>query len=154
VSDGCQEDNIIIRVATGDDFEFSFEVKKAAFGEYIEATFGWDDDEQRRVHERRFAEQEFRIVEYRGLDVGVMAIATEPDSFVINQLFLLPEYQSRGIGARCLQLAVEEAASKNLPLIRLKCRKNNLRALSFYERESFTRYGENETHFFFEKLAK
>lgn len=42
--------NVTLRKATADDSEFVFLVKKAALGEYIEQTWGWDEDFQRRFH--------------------------------------------------------------------------------------------------------
>ena len=47
-------ERVALRKATQEDSGFAFEVKKVALGEYIRETYGWDEEEQRRLHEQRF----------------------------------------------------------------------------------------------------
>ncbi len=70
----------------------------------------------------------------------------------MNQLFLLPEYQSKGIGRECMLRVIEEARRLGLP-VRLRVLKVNPRALAFYERLGFARTGETETHHLMEKTT-
>jgi len=44
-----------LRKATTHDSEFAYQTKKTAFREYVEKVWGWDEEEQRKLHERRFA---------------------------------------------------------------------------------------------------
>lgn len=68
-----------------------------------------------------------------------------PDCVKVNQLFLLPEYQGKDIGRRCMLLIMEEARELGLP-VRLRVMKVNPRALAFYQRLGFMRTGETNTH--------
>jgi ribosomal protein S18 acetylase RimI-like enzyme len=136
---------LTLRSATPDDREFAYRVKKAALREYVEQIWGWNEAEQRRLHERRFAAQEFRVIRLGGTDVGTMGVVVAPDCLRLNGLFILPEYQGRGIGRRCMALLMEEARQLGLP-VRLQVLKINQRALAFYERLGFTRAGETGTH--------
>jgi GNAT superfamily N-acetyltransferase len=120
-------------------------VKRAAFREYVEKVWGWDEDEQRRLHRERYGTQDFRIINLDGADVGIMAVVTAPDCVKVNQLFLTPEHQGKGIGRRCMLLVMEEARQLGLPM-RLRVLKVNPRALAFYQRLRFTRTGETDTH--------
>ncbi|MBN1917215.1 MAG: GNAT family N-acetyltransferase [Verrucomicrobia bacterium] len=143
-------DRITLREARPDDGEFAYRVKKAAFREYVEKVWGWDEEEQRRLHEQRFESQDVRIVNVAGTDVGVMAVVTTSDCIAVNQIFLLPEHQHKGIGRRCMALVMEEARQLGVP-IRLRVLKVNARAQAFFERLGFARTGETDTHLLFEK---
>ena len=135
----------MFREATAEDRGFAYEVKRAAFREYAEKVWGWDEAEQRQLHDSRFDPGDYRVIGLRGTDVGIVALAVAADAFVVNQLFVLPEFQDRGIGRRCMELLMEEADRLGLP-VRLRVLKVNPRALRFYLRLGFTGTGETETH--------
>ncbi len=137
--------SVTLRKASPHDSEFAYWVKKAAFREYVEKVWGWDEEEQRQLHEQRFRAQDCRVINLAGTDVGIMALVTEPDCVRVNQLFLLPEHQGKGIGRQCMLLIMEEARQLGLP-VRLQVLKVNPRALAFYQRLGFMRTGETDTH--------
>lgn len=138
-------DSVTLRQADAKDGEFAYRAKRAAFREYVDDVWGWDEDEQRRLHERRFQAQDYRVVSVAGVDVGVMAIVMASDALVVNQLFILPEHQGQGIGSRCMSLVLNEAKELRLP-VRLRVLKNNPRGLAFYERLGYARVGDTDTH--------
>ena len=108
--------------------------------EYVEQTSGWNEDEQRQLHQKRFASQHFQVIQVSGLDIGILCMSRQPDYIKVSQLFILPEYQSRGIGGAAMMLIIKESAASKLP-IRLQVLKINRRALSFYQRLGFKRTG-------------
>ena len=130
--------------------EFSYQVKKAAFREYIEKVCGWDEAEQRQLHERRFVSQDFYVIQVSGIDVGILAIVRQPDCVKVNQIFIVPEYQSKGIGSACITRIIDDAAISKLP-IRLQVLKVNSRAFAFFQRFSFKSVGESDTHVLMER---
>jgi len=142
--------DLTIRQATAADSEFAFQAKKAAFRTYVEMVWGWDEAEQRELHENRFAEQEFQVIQVSGADVGILAVVREPYCLKLNQLFILPEHQGKGIGSGCMTLVMDRARRLELP-VRLQVLKVNPRALAFYERLGFVRTGETDTHVLTEK---
>ena len=142
--------NLRLRPVTADDSEFAYQTKQASFREYAEKVWGWDEEEQRQLHERRFAAQVFRVIQLSDIDVGIMAMLRQPDCINLHQLFILPAYQGKGIGEAVLKLIIKEAAEAKLP-IRLQVLKVNNRAFSFYQRLGFNRTGENETHILMER---
>jgi len=111
----------------------------------VDLADGWDEDEQQELHEKRFASQDFRIITVDGIDSGIMAVMISSDCVKLNQLFLLPEYQNRGIGKHCMLLLMEEARQLDLP-IRIRVLKVNPKALAFYQRLGFDLSGEIDTH--------
>jgi hypothetical protein len=89
---------ITLRKATAEDSEFAYQTKKAAFKQYVEQVWGWDEDEQHRLHEMRFSSQDFRVIQVSGIDIGILAVVQQPDCVKVNQVYILPEYQSRVLG--------------------------------------------------------
>ena len=58
--------NLKLRKASPADCEFAYRTKKTAFRGYLEQVGGWNEDEQRQLHQRRFAAHDFRVIELSG----------------------------------------------------------------------------------------
>ncbi|MBM3330245.1 GNAT family N-acetyltransferase [candidate division WOR-3 bacterium] len=142
-----------LRQATCDDSEFAFEVKKLTLGGYVRQVWGWDEQEQRRLHDRRFGSQDFQVIESSGCKIGILALSHEPGCLKVNQLLLLPEHQGKGIGTACMSRVIAQAASHGLP-VRLQVLKVNRRAVEFYCRLGFRGAGADGTHIRMEKPAR
>ena len=142
-----------LRQATARDSEFAFRVKKTTMLEYVRRIWGWDEDEQRRLHSRRFAEQAFQIVVADGRDAGVLARSYEPDCVRVNQLPVLPDYQGKGVGTACMEQVIEDAAGRGLA-VRLQVLKVNRQAPGFYRRLGFRIVGEDDIHIRMERPAR
>lgn len=140
------------RQATAQDSEFAYQAKKTTLAEYVRQVWGWDEEEQRRLHQRRFASQDFQVIIVSGADVGILALSREPDCLKVNQLLVLPEHQGRGIGTAGMKHALEDAAASRLP-VRLQVLKVNRRAVEFYRRLGFSDAGLDDTHVQLEKPA-
>ena len=69
-----------------------------------------------------------------GLIVGLLAISRDDQCGWIDQLYLLPAWIGRGLGAQLLEIARSELP----PPIRLYSFQCNERARRFYERRGFT----------------
>jgi len=138
-------DGLKLRSATPFDSEFAFQTKKAAFKQYVERIWGWNEEEQRRLHLKRFSSQEFSVIQLSGVDVGIMAIVKEPDCVNINQIFILPKYQGKGIGTACVRQVVDDAATTKLS-VKLQALKVNNRAIAFFQKLGFKKIGESGTH--------
>ena len=108
-------------------------------------TIGWDEAYQRQRHETRFTGQNFRVIQKAGLDIGVLAAVAEKDRLKLNQIFIQPEHHGRGAGTACMQLVLEEAKTKRLP-VELRVLHNNPRAIAFYHRLGFAETDSSKTH--------
>jgi GNAT superfamily N-acetyltransferase len=144
--------NLKLRKASTADCEFAYRTKKTAFRGYLEQVGGWNEDEQRQLHQRRFAAHDFRVIELSGKDVGILAMSRQPDCVKLYQMFILPVYQGKGIGVACMKLIVKDADVLKLP-IRLQVLKVNPRALAFYHRLGFKQIGESDDHILMERLS-
>lgn len=143
-------DNLRLKRATVSDSDFAYQVKKLAFGKYVEQVRGWNEAEQRALHQKRFASQEFYVIQWSDIEVGVLAFVRDPDCLTVNQLFILPEYQGRGIGRACMMQIINEAATSH-SAVRLRVLKVNSRAMAFFEGLGFERIGESDMHVHMER---
>ena len=150
VDNETEMEHITLRQATPDDSQFAYQTKKAAFRTYVEMVWGWDEAEQRGLHERRFAVQDVQVIRAFDADVGILSVVREPDCLKVNQLYILPAWQSRGIGESCMMRVIRDAARDGLP-VRLEVLKVNARAAAFYSRLGFKKTGESDTHVLMER---
>ena len=142
-----------IRKASVIDCEFVYATKKVAFREYVEQIWGWDESHQKKLHNARFSSHDFRIVRFRGTDVGFFATSNTSEAVKLHQLFILPEYQSRGIGSACMTRIVDEANLAQKPVM-LQVLKINTRAIAFHQRLGFAIADEDSSHVQMEKLPE
>ena len=139
-----------LRKAGPTDSEFAYRVKKASSREYVEKVWGWDEGQQLELHQQRFGTQDFRVISVAGEDVGIMAVVLASDCVKVNQLFLLPKHQGRGIGRKCMLRIIGVARRLSLP-VRLRVLRVNSRAFAFYRRLGFRSIGQSNTHVFMDR---
>ena len=129
--------------------EFSYQVKKAAEGDYITEIFGWDEAEQRAFHKRDWEQKRPMIISLNNKPIGTIYIAENEDCVEVGQFFILPEYQNNGIGTHVLRQALDRADRSGLT-IKLAHLRNNP-AASLYRRHGFKTIEANEQFFFTER---
>jgi ribosomal protein S18 acetylase RimI-like enzyme len=104
--------------------------------EYVLATWGaWNDEEVRQRSSENIAGGFTQIIELESTAIGIQVVAREPDSIRLLQIFILPEYQRRGIGSELIERLLAEARSARLPL-RLRVLRVNP-AFALYRRMGF-----------------
>ncbi|MGF1894673.1 GNAT family N-acetyltransferase, partial [Vibrio campbellii] len=91
------------RKAENSDYEFLFELKKAAEFEPIKAVFGWDESVQREIHNNEWVEEKPTIIEVDGVTVGSYLVQYHSENLYFGRFFLLPEHQGKGIGSQVLK---------------------------------------------------
>ena len=104
------------RSAKDSDFEFLFELKKAAEFEPIKAVFGWDDKIQREMHQDEWDEEKPTIIEMSGEAIGSYLLQNKGDHFYFCRFFLLPSFHGKGIGSQVLSQCLKFADSENKPV--------------------------------------
>ncbi|MFN6537498.1 hypothetical protein FACHB389_13480 [Nostoc calcicola FACHB-389] len=118
------------------DFDFIYNVTKAAMQSYVELTWGsWVDNEQRVWIYASIDLSTHRIIQFEGKDVGCLAIEYYPSHIQLTKLYLLPNFQRYGIGTFILRQLITEAKEKEKPLQLRVLAVNPARKL--YEREGF-----------------
>lgn len=136
--------------ATDEDFDFVYQLKKIAYKLYVEQTWGWDDTFQLKFHKENFSAGNTKIIKAGEQSVGSVDVKETDKSIFVSGLYILPEYQSKGIGSSIINDLVTQAARKEKRL-ELEVLRVNKRAQSLYQRLGFTMEERDETKFFMYK---
>lgn len=138
-------EDLTLRTARDEDLGFLFELLKAALGPYVEATFGaWKEEEQRARFFATTVPEAHQVVELDGRPIGCLLVTRNAEEIRLQRMFLLPEFQGRGIGTHLVEQLIAEARQAGLPL-RLRVFHVNP-AQRLYRRLGFAVTGETETH--------
>jgi ribosomal protein S18 acetylase RimI-like enzyme len=135
-----------LRKAGEADFQFLYELHEATMRDYVQATWGWDDQFQLTHFRQHFLPEQLSIVVVDGADSGVISVETRPADVFLGSIELHPRIQRRGIGAALLRRIVEGAEARHVP-VRLNVLKVNVGARRLYQRLGFVVVGETETHY-------
>jgi ribosomal protein S18 acetylase RimI-like enzyme len=141
-----QDNSIALRQAAPSDSEFVYLVKKAALGEYIALTWGWDEAFQRDFHEKDYDSERTQIIVYKGDDAGWLLVNESETDIHLQEVYLRPEYQNLGIGSTIVRSLLAEAARANRRL-KLQVLKVNTRARKLYKRLGLQVIGEDENYY-------
>ena len=114
--------------------------------EYVEATWGWNEDSQFRCQQEEFDLATYQIIMIAGQSAGTLIIKRHPDYLYLSGLYLLPEHQRQGIGSQVLARLLAEARVQS-KIIRLRVLKVNPQAQRLYERMGFIATDEAEEDF-------
>lgn len=131
-------ERLTIRRARADESEMAYRIKRDALQAHPAIGDGWDEAEQWQAHKRRFAAQDYYLLEEDGTAVGVMALVIGPEQIRFNQFCVLRSHHGKGIGTAALRVLAAEADMRSLP-IRLDVMPNNHRAIALYEKFGFGR---------------
>ena len=72
--------------------EFSYQVKKAAEGEYIAGIWGWNEDIQRDFHSKDWQQSRPDLITYDGKTIGTIHISEIEELIHIGQFLKLKNY--------------------------------------------------------------
>jgi ribosomal protein S18 acetylase RimI-like enzyme len=135
-----------LRLATVDDFDFLYDLHKVALGEYVLATWGWDEAFQRDMFTRKFLQPPVSIVIVDGQPNGSLTIVSHAEEEYLGGIELHPRVQRRGIGATIVRMVIARAQARGVPAA-LRVLKVNVGARRLYQRLGFSVVGETETHY-------
>ncbi|EGQ7814867.1 GNAT family N-acetyltransferase [Vibrio parahaemolyticus] len=124
-----------VREAIDEDYEFLFELKKAAEYEPVKAVFGWEENVQKEIHRNEWNEAKPTIIEMEGAPVGSYLVRAHPEHLYFGRFFLLPACQGKGIGSQVLKTVIQLANEKSLPI--QLCYLQGNRVGQLYERFGF-----------------
>lgn len=141
----------LIKLITADDthYEFLFQLKKAAMGPYVKKIWGWDEKHQRERHAEDWQEKRPSVILYQDKPIGCILINNEDDHIYVGRFYILPKYQSQGIGTHIFNGVFDKAdkANKSTTLAVLKINP----ALALYKRLGFQINGTNEYQYLMER---
>ena len=134
--------DIKLRPVTTQDFEFLWHLHNAALRRYVEQTWGWDEEWQRRHFTENFDPDVGKIITINGKDAGFLWVSEREDEIFLVSIRILPEFHNRGIGTRL----ITEVTSNGDKPVRLHVLKVNP-ARHLYERLGFSISRDLGTHY-------
>jgi len=141
-----------LRPAREEDFDFLYDLHRAAMQHYVTQTWGWDEAWQRQYFQQHFNQAECQIIIFEGKEVGAFSVRKRETEVFLNFIEVLPEYQNRGIGTAVIRSLIEGAHHSGWP-VGLQVLKVNP-ARSLYERLGFLTTGETATHYLMRAIPK
>lgn len=133
--------------ASADDLPFFRDLHHAAYRAVIESMFGWVQALQDEAADREFRERRPRIIRSGDRAVGAVGLLETADHLWFGPLYILPEFQRRGIGTLTIRHVMTHAGDVRLPL-RLRTLRNNLDAKKLYERLGFETTSATNVHWY------
>ena len=130
-----------------DDYQFGYNIKKLTLGKYIEETYGeWNENIQIESYKKNFDLKNNYIIKYLYRNIGWLKYNEVESIINIFQIFILPDYQGKGIGGKIIQNIIEDGIKRKKE-IQLQVLKTNTKAFRLYKKLGFIVYNETETHF-------
>ncbi|MBA5762968.1 GNAT family N-acetyltransferase [Vibrio sp. 404] len=123
------------RPAVEADYEFLFELKKAAEKGPIEQVFGWNEAIQKQIHQQEWDEGRPTILLVENQPIGSYLIQVRSKDLHFARFFILPEFQGNGIGSAILQQVITQSESLALPVTLSYLQGNRVGEL--YQRHGF-----------------
>lgn len=124
------------------DAEALVALRIEAMRESLERIGRFDPARARQRFLSGFSPAHTRHIEAGGLRVGFVVAKPQPESMLLDHLYIRPGSQGRGIGAKVLARVIEEASALGLPV-----RVGALRGSDsnrFYQRHGFRLAGQDE----------
>lgn len=135
--------------ACQEDFEFSFLAKTQALGPHVAKKWGWDEQFQRNIHERRVREKPFFAIRSRGKSIGTLSLQLQLGHIRFGEFYLLDQFRGHGIGSKVLRHCLRIADERGFP-VRLEYLQWNPVG-SLYRRNGFIETGRSESHYLMER---
>lgn len=132
-----------LRPARPADLDFVCALRERTVSRYIDEAFGWESSEQRDGCARELSRPGAAIVVVDDEDVGYLRFVIGDRQSDLDDLDLLPEHQSRGLGTQILRDLMARAAVVGVP-VQLAVLRVNRGATRLYERLGFLRVREDD----------
>jgi len=137
---------VVLRPATPADSEFCYQLHKAALGDYVAATWGWDERVQREFHARAFNPGRWQIIALGETDIGMIDVEYRPGEIYLARIEIHPDHQGCGVGTGLIGALIDEARQNGQDVV-LDVLTVNRRAQVLYRRlglrEEAGRFGED-----------
>ncbi len=131
------------------NFEELADLRVAAMRESLERVGRFDETRARERLRKTFSPEHTHGILVAGAMVGFYALRPADGAFALDHLYVLPEFQGRGIGAIAMERILSEADQVGLAVQvgALKGSKSNL----FYQRHGFQKTGEGDWDIYYSR---
>jgi GNAT superfamily N-acetyltransferase len=148
----ARDSEIELRSARVEDYPFAWRLYAEGIRPYAAAYVTWVEAEQEARFQSRYKPASTWIIRRDGVEVGWMELHEVDDELRLNQLYVVPGHQRKGIGSQIMRYVLARSRETAKP-VALNVLKNNP-ARRLYERFGFALIGENEMKFFMTRPAE
>lgn len=131
-----ENSDLQLREATDKDKKFIYQLIETTMRSYVEQIWGSFSEERTLKHTADAIQKKtYSIVQYQSQDIGAFAIERHQTHIQLEQIYIHPSHQNKGIGTHLIRALIQEAKETSKP-IRLRVLSGNP-AKKLYEREGF-----------------
>lgn len=124
------------------DLETLVQMRIAAMRESLERLGRFDPQRARERFAASFAAERCHFILSDGQPAGFIQSQSHGDHLHLQHLYVLPQFQGRGLGAKALEQLLERSANEQLPIHLDALRGSD--SNRFYRRLGFVQVGESE----------
>ncbi|MCG8569204.1 MAG: GNAT family N-acetyltransferase [Spirochaetes bacterium] len=138
--------NYQYKIVSEKDKNWIYLLNSLCYHDLVKQQFGkWDEKQQKNFFENKWNKQQYKIIEYSNLSIGVVAVIDKEDHFFLSEILIHPEHQNQGHGTQIISHIIDNCRKikKDLKLQVLKAN----HAKNLYQRLGFVKYDETETHY-------
>lgn len=133
-------EKIELRRATRKDFDFALKLYLITMKPLTTELMTWDEAQQSAGFAEQWNVADVQMITLEGRNVGWLQAAEMDSQIFLQQMFVSPKYQGRGVGSKTLQNILQHWDRMGKPVILTVLKNNPARRL--YERHGFTVVGE------------
>lgn len=135
-------ERLTFAAVTQADFDELVALRIAAMRESLERVGRFDPERARERLRNSFHPEHSEFVVLDGQRIGFYTFRPADDGFHLDHFYILPDYQSRGIGSHVMGRLLSRSDACQMP-VRLGALRDSP-ANRFYQRHGFVRTGEDE----------
>jgi GNAT superfamily N-acetyltransferase len=106
-----------LRTSVAEDADFAYEAVKITMRDYAIETWGrWLEKESKETAIEDTQKGKIEIIYFGSEKAGVLQLKNSENEIFVNQIYLLPEYQNKGIGTCIINDLKEIAKKAKVPL--------------------------------------
>ena len=138
----------VLKPATDADQPWLDSLRRAAYRDLFDVTWGgWDETRHKRHFSEFWEAGNVSIVLIDGQPVGVVQLFDSEETIEIGEIQVLPDFQNRGIGSHILCSVIELARNEG-KRASLHLGLKNYGAFRLYERLGFEETARSDTHIY------
>ncbi len=137
-------DDVTLRPATVQDIDLVQDMIRVIWGDTFQGILPQKDQAQvlrfsysRESLMKSVRENVFLLSEVRGAAAGFVDMGMLGDVLYLHRLYVMPQYQRRGLGRRMLENAISKNESLSCSLVVATVETENLKARAFYRKMGF-----------------
>lgn len=146
ISGGVYKVKYDLRNTKETDRKFIYNIKKLSIYDYVQKTWGWNEEYQIKDFESDFIKENFKIISVGDKDIGFIQVVENPLNMNITEIHIISDYQKHGIGSDVINSIISKA-NNSKKTVTIGCFIDNFSAKELYGRLGFQITNITSTHY-------